>query len=287
MKNTAEARLGSQAGRRLSLFGQVLSCETALHQNAVSLTDQGVASAANFLTGIIIARACSKEGLGLYMLGFSLVLLVMDMQTSLIATPYMMYVPRLKDKARALYTGSALIHELAFCMIALLGVMCGAFAIAKGFGPRALEPVLRTLVFVIALIMLREHARRISFARMKLKTALIFDTCIAVGQISALLVFARFGLLSVSRAFWVIGLVCGIAVVGWLWSDRGFYDPQIGESLADLKKNWLLGKWVFASGLVWTISMNLYPWLLATFHGVASTGVWAACLGVVSVALHS
>ena len=57
----------------------------------------------------------------------------------------------------------------------------------------------------------------------------------------------------------------------------------MSESLADLKKNWILGKWVFASGLVWAVSMNLYPWLLAAFHGVASTGVWAACLGVVSV----
>src|ERR1700730_2107492 len=30
--------------------------------------------------------------------------------------------------------------------------------------------------------------------------------------------------------------------------------------------------------------MILYPWWLAFFHGAASTGVWAACLGVVSVA---
>lgn len=95
--------------------------------------------------------------------------------------------------------------------------------------------------------------------------------------------FGKDGLLSASRAFWVIGLVCGLAVLGWLWSDRGFYDPRISESLADLRKNWILGKWVFASGLVWAVSMNLYPWLLAAFHGVASTGVWAACLGVVSV----
>src|ERR1700730_6112231 len=29
--------------------------------------------------------------------------------------------------------------------------------------------------------------------------------------------------------------------------------------------------------------MNLYPWFLAGFRGAASTGVWAVCLGVVSV----
>jgi len=271
-------------GRRgLSLLAKILSPDTALHQSVISLADQGVTSATNFLTGVIIARACSKEELGLYMLGFSLILLMTDLQTSLITTPYMVYAPRLKGRAHALYTGSTLIHQSTFCLIVMFGVMCGAFAVTRGVGPKALGPVLWALVLVSALIMLREHARRVSFARLRLMTALIFDACIAVGQISGLLVLARFGLLSASRAYWVIGSVCGVAVLGWLWSDRGFYDPQIKESLADLRKNWILGKWVFASGLLWAVSMNLYPWLLAVFHGVASTGVWAACLGVVSV----
>jgi len=112
---------------------------------------------------------------------------------------------------------------------------------------------------------------------------LLFDTSIAIGQIGGLLLLAHFGLLSASRAFWVIGAVCGAAVLGWLWSDRECYHPVIRESLADLKKNWVFGKWVFASGLIWALSMNLYPWFLAYFHGIASTGVWAACFGVVCV----
>jgi O-antigen/teichoic acid export membrane protein len=257
--------------------------EKTIHQGVISLADQAVFSATNFLTGVIIGRSGSREELGLYMLGLSLILFVTDLQTSLITTPYMVYAPRLKAKAHALYTGSTLIHQLAFCIIVMLCVLGGMFAVNGGVGSRALGPVLRALVFVIALIMLREHARRVSFARLKLKTAFIFDTCIAAGQISGLLVLAHFGLLTASRAFWVIGAVCGIAVLGWLWSDRGFYDPRLSESLSDLRKNWIFGKWVFASGLIWAISMNLYPWLLATSHGVASAGVWAACLGVVSV----
>jgi O-antigen/teichoic acid export membrane protein len=282
--NSVEAKPIAPAGRRMQLpFGLVLSPERALHQGIISVADQAVASATNFATGIIIAHTCTKEELGLYALGFSLILLMTDLQTSLITTPYMIYAPRLKGSAHALYTGSTLIHQLAFCLITMLGVACGAFAVTKGLGPRGLGPVLWALVVVIALIMLREHARRVSFARLKLKTAFLFDTCIAVGQISGLLVLAHFGLLSASRAYWVIGSVCGIAVLVWLWSDRRFYDPRMSESLADLKKNWILGKWVFASGLVVAVSMNLYPWFLAFFHGTASTGVWAACLGVVSV----
>jgi O-antigen/teichoic acid export membrane protein len=268
---------------RSSWLRQIWSPEAALHQSIFSLADQGVASATNFLTGIIIARACSKEELGLYMLGFSLILFATDMQTSLIATPYMVYAPRLKGHANALYTGSTLIHQLVFCLVAMFGVICGAVAVTNGVGPRALGPVLWALVLVIALMMLREFARRVCFTRLKLMSAFLFDSCIAVGQISGLLLLAHLRLLSACSAYWVTGSVCGIAFLGWLWSERGFCEPRVSESIDDFKKNWILGKWVFASGLVWAVSMNLYPWFLAAFHGVASAGVWAACLGVVSI----
>jgi O-antigen/teichoic acid export membrane protein len=264
-------------------FATLLSPGRTLHQGILSLADQAVASATNFLTGVILARTCSKEELGLYTLGFSLILLMTDLQTSLITTPYMVFAPRLKARAHALYTGSTLIHQLVFCLITMLGVAGGAIAVTHGMGPRGLGPVLWALSVVIALILLREHARRVSFARLRLVTAFLFDTSIAVGQVGGLLLLARLGLLSASRAYWVIGAVCGIAVLGWLWSDRECYHPRLGESLADLKKNWVFGKWVFASGLVWAVSMNLYPWFLAAYHGTASSGVWTACWGVVAV----
>ena len=144
--DAVEAKPIALAGRRLLPFGLVLSPETALHQGIISLADQAVASATNFVTGVIIARACSKEELGLYMLGFSLILLMTDFQTSLITTPYMVYAPRLKGSAHALYTGSTLIHQLAFCLLTMLGVVCGAFAVTHGIGPRGLGPVLWALV---------------------------------------------------------------------------------------------------------------------------------------------
>jgi len=269
--------------RRTLPFGLSLSPDRTLHQGILSLADQAVASATNFLTGIIIARTCSKEELGLYMLGFSVILLVTDLQTSLISTPYMVYAPRLKGRAHALYTGSTLIHQLVFSLAIMFALACGAFAVTHGAGPRGLAPVLWALVAVVTFIMLREYARRVCFARLKLFAAFVFDSCIAVAQIAGLLVLARLHLLSASRAYWVIGSACALALAWWFWSDRESYHPRIGESRADLKKNWVFGKWVFASGLVMSVSLGLYPWFLAYFHGAASTGVFAACLGVVSV----
>jgi O-antigen/teichoic acid export membrane protein len=93
---------------------------------------------------------------------------------------------------------------------------------------------------------------------------------------------AHFGVLSASVAYWLIGPVCGIAALAWLWLEKDYFHLLLAQSVADLKTNWTFGRWVFASGLVYTASANLYPWLLAFFHGPAAAGVFAACFGVVS-----
>jgi O-antigen/teichoic acid export membrane protein len=268
--------------RRFLPFRVNFSSERSLNQGFLSLADQAVASVTNFATGVIIARASSKEEFGLYMLGFTLILLVTDLQTSLIATPYMVYAPRLQGKAHAQYTGSTLIHQVVFSLLATLVVIGAACAARLGVGPHGLEPVLWALAGVGSLIMLREFVRRICFASLKLRTVFLFDAFIGVGQICGLLVLAHFRLLSASRAYWVIGATCGLAVLCWLWLNRHHYHLRIDESVLDLKRNLIFGKWVFASGLLWTASTNLYPWLLAFFHGAAAAGVFAACLGVVS-----
>jgi O-antigen/teichoic acid export membrane protein len=64
---------------------------------------------------------------------------------------------------------------------------------------------------------------------------------------------------------------------------RKEFTLKISQALLELRHSWSFGKWVFASGLLWTLSMSLYPWFLTGFHGTASAGVWAACLGIVAI----
>ncbi len=261
---------------RNALSGQEIS------QGFFSLADQAVASITNFATGVILARSCTKDEFGLYMLGFTVILLVTDIQTSLIATPYMVYAPRLKGIKHALYSGSTLVHQVVFSLITMLVLAVGVVVAHFGIGPQGLPRVMGALTSVIALIMLREFVRRVCFAQLKLKAAFVFDASVGVAQIAGLVLIGRLGWLSANSAYWVIGGVCGAGVIWWLWADRGFYRPRADASIADLKRNWTFGKWVFASGLLWTASTNLYPWLLAFFHGAAAAGTFAACMGVVS-----
>lgn len=266
-----------------SWLGRTVSADTVLHQSIVSLADQCVASATNFLTGVIIARACSKEELGLYILGFSLILLAGDLQTTLIATPYMIFAPTLDERAKALYTGSTLIHQLVLSLLIVMALIGGGIAATHGIGPRTLGPVLWILVVAVTFILLRDYVRRVSFAQLQMKAALLVDCSVGAVQICGLLILAHFHILSAQGAYWVMGASCGAAAVGWLLLNDTRLVISISHSISDFRRNWSLGKWVFLSGLVWTVSMNLYPWFLTAFHGTASAAAWAVCLGAVAV----
>ncbi len=247
-----------------------------------TLANQCIVSATNCLTGVLIGRFCTKEEFGLYMLGFSIVLFVLDLQTSLISTPYMVYSPRLKGRQLSRYNGSSLIHQVMLSAIVLL-VLAAWGVLSLGFGPRGLDRVIWTLVGVIFFMMFREFVRRLCFAQLRMEIAFLFDLCVASVQVCGLIILYRLGLLSANHAYCVIGCASGVAGVGWLLFNRKHFLIQVSQLISDFKSNWKFGKWVFLSGVVWLGSMNLYPWLLTFYHGTASVGVWGACLGVLAL----
>lgn len=260
-----------------------LLSEVRKNKGVVALIDQAIASATNFLTGVIIGRSCTKGEFGLYMLGLTIVLLAMELQMSLISTPYMVYSPHLKDHKLRLYIGSSMIHQFALSAVVILTLAASGGILSLGFGPPGLGPVVWVLVAIIGFIMFREFVRRVCFAGLKMELALLFDICVAVIQMVGVIILYCFGFLSVSRAYWVIGCACGIGGVGWLSLQYKTFDFRIGQAISDFKRNWKFGKWVFASGVVWTVSVTFYPWFLTVFHGTGSAGIWAACLGVIAL----
>lgn len=267
-----------QKGR--SLFKEVASSRNSIF----SLADQVVASATNFLTGIIIARVCVKEELGIYMLGFTIILFVNDLQTSLISAPYMVYSQRLSGTKHALYMGSSLIHQLGLSFLVMLTLVVGAVFISHGFGSAELGAALKALCLVVFFVMGREFVRRICFTSLEMRSAFVLDCIVAFFQLSGLLVLAYLGFLSGRTTFFCIGLACGATVLVWLVTKRESYSFQLNHVWVDFKKNLSFGKWTLGSSLLWALSMTIYPWLLAYYHGTASTGVWAACWGVIAIA---
>ncbi|MDH3346932.1 MAG: hypothetical protein OEM02_02350 [Desulfobulbaceae bacterium] len=260
------------------IFANIIS-----RKGIISLSDQVVASATNFLTGAIIGRVCVKEEFGYYMLGFSLVLFLIDLQTSLISAPYMVYSQRYSGREYAVYSGSTFIHQLVLicCSVVILGV---ATAVYSGFtDDLGLPPVLWTLVLVVSFILLRDYIRKVCFASLMMRSAFVVDCCVSLFQITLLLLLADTNLLSATRAYLAIGAACATASLGWLYFNRKLFHFSLERIKEDFLRNWSFGKWVFASGLLWALSLNLYPWLLVYFHGPGSAAVWGACFGIAAI----
>lgn len=251
----------------------------------LALVDQGVVSLKNFLASIIIARACTREQFGLYVLGLTIVALLVDLQASLISTPYTVYGPRLDGHDHARYTGSTFIHQMVLALIAVVALLAAsgvmAFTRARDTG---VATVLVVLAVILAAPLMQDYLRRLSFAVLELKSAVIADIAVAVVQIGLLSTIAVRAPIKPTTAYVVLALASLAGILSWRVASRVRFHLSSAHAGTDLRLALRTGKWILISGVLWTLGMNLYPWLLASFHGTAATATWAACFAAAAFA---
>ena len=123
---------------------------TLFRKGTLSLIDQGVVSATNFLTMILLG-APRRKNLGEYQLGFSLVLLAMCVQNALISSPYTLFGNRIEGRQRAQYAGSTLVHQWGLSAVSTLVMTCVAIGTAIGCGLTDFDIVAWTLAAMLPL----------------------------------------------------------------------------------------------------------------------------------------
>src|SRR5207245_10919035 len=102
----------------------------------LALIELGVVSGTSFLTTILIGRWCGASELGVYALGFSLLVSWGCVHQSLIALPYTIYRHRGLWGTQEEYAGSALVHNGLLSALALVALAVGALFLSLG-GPMA------------------------------------------------------------------------------------------------------------------------------------------------------
>ena len=243
-------------------------------------------SGTNFVTGVIIGRTLAKEDFGLYILGFSIILFFTNSQTSLILQPYIAIFPQLGKDEKKSFTGSSLLEQLIFSVLAIIFLILGGFSLSLGWGPAGLTKVVWTLVLVIVFILLKEYARQICLAQLQMRSAFLLDLFVSFLQIAGLGALLYLGDLSVNLTYLIIGFACGVPALAWLLIrfKSGAFRFRLDNLATDFRQRWRLGKWVFLSTMACQFGSQIYPWLLAIFHGTADAGVLAACMGIIMLA---
>jgi O-antigen/teichoic acid export membrane protein len=252
--------------------------EAAL-RSMTSLLDQVAASGTNFLATIIIGRACLPEELGLYSLGFSLVITLSSLPRALIWTPYTTFLPRMADDERRLYSASALVQMMLLCAVLGLGVSASGIGVTK----EGLGALLIVLGPAGALMLLREHIRQVCFSRLKAGEALLVDVAVGVLQTTGLFLLAYNGALSAVRAYLVIAIATAPAAAAWILSNRSTLTFRRSGIRAHFHRNWGFARWILGGALVAGFTSAVTPWALSLLHGPAAAGVLAAAYMVTNL----
>lgn len=250
-------------------------------RSVLALVDQFVVSGTNFCTTVIVGRAAGADELGVYALAFALVALVVCAQESLILTPYTIYCHRDHGRGRARYAGSVLMHYAMLAGLVTICLVLGGAGMLAGTGSLRLAGLAWVLAAVVPFALLRDFVRRLAFAHLQIATALVLDLAVAVLQIGGLAGLAVGGGLRADTAYVVMGASCAVPAVAWFISARPGLVVRREQVFGDLRKNWGLGRWIFAALMALMLRLSMVPWLLALILGTRATGVFAACMSVV------
>jgi len=249
----------------------------------LALTDQGVVSATSFLMSLLIGRFAGAGQLGLYAVGVTVFATVFTIHGALISVPYTI------QRHRPLATpGEHAGGALALCW--MLSILTAVSLVMLALGLMAsgarLEFSTAILAFAAAIpfAVSRDFLRRFVFAHLEIANALRLDFNVAAVQLLIVAWFAYAGMLSAVTAFSAIGISCGIAAIICLHQIRSKFRIRFNQIRATMQRSWSLGKWLVVADIMIQIQGFATYWLTLAIAGAAATGVYAACMTVISVA---
>ncbi len=283
MQLTPETTVGSELlpssapslGQRLVARARHWTGATA-RKGILALADQALVSGTSFLMAVLLGRFCGPRELGIYSLGFTVIVLLYSALQSLVGVPYTIYVPRMREVERRQYAGGVLAHGGLLALLAMSGLTIAAILNVLGVGTAAAGPVLWMLVVAVPFLLLREFGRRFAFAEMQMAAALALDAIVVVLQLLLVLWLTAAGKLSAVSALAAMAASCGLVGVAWLYSNRGRFVLQRRGVQQAWQQNWPFAKWMLADQTVLVLNSYVPHWLLAVLFGVAATGRFTA-----------
>jgi O-antigen/teichoic acid export membrane protein len=254
-----------------------------LRRSTLALTDQAVVSATSSLTTVLVGRFAGPEELGIYSIGFSILVLIVCLQDSLVMAPYTVFTQRLEGEERAEYAGSVLLHHRILAALTVLGLALAGTLLWFLPGSPRLAQVLLVLAVATPMILMREFRRRMSFAHMHMSSALTLDAATAFLQLLTLAALAFCGAMSAVTAQGTVGLACGVTAGIALILSRGSFVIRRDKAVRELRRSWTFGRWIVCGQFISAVHGFVLYWLLAVLLGATVTGVFAACMTIVTL----
>lgn len=266
-------------GERLATLREQLTGPTS-RRSIPALFDQGVVSGTSFVASVMIGRLAGDEALGLYALGLSVTLLVSSVQESLVTVPYTFFSRGESEEERAAFAAGTLLHNVwlgfgATVLVVALGSALALLGVAEW-----LPPVLWALGVAIPLYLLRDYARRISFAHYETGRAAGMDAAASALMLGGLGWLGWTGRLTGVAAILVLGLAHGVPASIWFLRSRdrfAFLRARPGELF---RRHWRFARLDVSAQVVGIVQGYVVHWLLALLRVPGATGILSACMTI-------
>lgn len=238
-------------------------------------------SLANFTVPVLVGRYAGQQELGYYTLGLSVYVVVNALARSLVWTAYTKELHTRPERERASYTGSATAHLALYATAVALAMLVAAGA-AFALGAGGVAGLFLVLAPVLALMLAREHVRRVSMAQLAYVGVFAFDAAVGALQVGLLVWLATSGQMSANAAFGAVAVSASLSLV-WMLANRGAARFDARQAIADWRSNWGTSKWLSSAAAAVTLGNQGYRWVLPALTSVAELGRLGAAQLVVQV----
>lgn len=253
------------------------------HTKILILLNQGTVSATSFVTTLIVGNACGPEALGLFAIGLSIVFLAMAIESSLVSTPYTVFVADTRSDRVVYRNGSTLLNLLLVTLSTAAGF--GLVAIITGWTTETVYETLYPAIVVAApMLASRYFVRRFLLANHRVTQVFIVDLLSSAIQVGALLAMAQTESLTPVRALLVVGLSNLACSIYFFSGNINQFKLRISRAKVELLRDWRFGKWLIGEQTLTIMSTYGAPWLLAILLNSEAVGIFAACFSITGLA---
>jgi O-antigen/teichoic acid export membrane protein len=235
-----------------------------------ALFDQAIVSAANFLTGLLVARSLGASDLAAYSLAFTTINGLSSVQRAVVSQPMnILGAQETPEQRRARYHGLVRLQAWLWpaCVPVVVALGCFYFP----------DPwlIAGTLFFLLAFC-LQDMVRRFHYSGGEdVRQALPIDLLAFGGQLAVLLVGWELGRLNAGTVLWWMGAPLLLAFV---WGQRRLerLSPPLDRSATStpadtpgrgtlLREHWGQSQWIALSIVLFLASSQLLPFQIASF----------------------
>lgn len=251
-----------------------------------ALVDQAASSGATFLTGVIVARSCSKADFGAFALSLIVVAWCTNVQSALITTPFIYAYPSLDERQRREQAFSTFVAQLLYSAVVTATFYVAAL-IAEHGAPHYLSPSAREISVILGMtifcLLLKEYCRQVAYAILCIRSAMALNVAVGVLQIAGLALLARADLLTLRSGYWWMAASYVVPSIAWLVLHHDAFSARATDVTRAMQSHYSFGRWLLGGYVLNAASRDSFPWLLSAVSGAAAAGTLSAATSVASL----